>query len=77
MEIPCWPELVQYGAGDIIQREYSNYVTQTEQDYAVSLLIDIDTVPPPGGKYSTPCGPPQFRMLATSPAVLPSTENPS
>ena len=50
MEIPCWTELVQYGAGDIIQREYGSFVTQTEQDYAVSLLIDIDTVPPPGGE---------------------------
>lgn len=48
MEIPCWSELVQYGAGEVIQREYGNYITQTEQDYAISLLIDIESVPPLG-----------------------------
>jgi len=50
MEIPCWDELVQYGAGEIIQREYGNYITDTEPDYAISLKIDIDSVPPLGGK---------------------------
>jgi actin related protein 2/3 complex subunit 2 len=49
MDIPCWGELVQYGAMEIIQREYGQYVTDTEQDYAISLQIDVETVPEIGG----------------------------
>jgi hypothetical protein len=63
MEIPCWSELVQYGAGEVIQREYGNYITETEQDYAISLLIDLETVPPLGGKLlacATASHPPQL-----------------
>ncbi|KAM0787316.1 hypothetical protein ACM66B_007090 [Microbotryomycetes sp. NB124-2] len=45
MDIPCWNELVQYGAMDVIQREYGQFVTETEPDYVVSLLIDLDQVP--------------------------------
>ncbi|ORY73650.1 Arp2/3 complex, 34 kd subunit p34-Arc-domain-containing protein [Leucosporidium creatinivorum] len=48
MDIPCWGELVQYGALEVIQREYGQFVTETEQDYAVSLLIDTETVPEAG-----------------------------
>jgi len=85
MEIPCWSELVQYGAGEVIQREYGNYITQTEQDYAISLLIDIESVPPLGGESlvwpvtSQPPQPPppsvpraqSARTLANPPALRP------
>lgn len=55
MDIPCWQQLVQYGAMDIIHREYGNYITDTEQDYVVSLRIDLDTVPEPGGEDLGQC----------------------
>ncbi|SCZ99639.1 BZ3500_MvSof-1268-A1-R1_Chr3-1g06178 [Microbotryum saponariae] len=45
MDIPCWAELVQHGADDLIQREYGAYITQTEHEYALSLLIDVDNLP--------------------------------
>lgn len=50
MEIPCWGELVQYGALDIMQREYGDYLTETEPDYAVSLAIDLENLPAAGGE---------------------------
>lgn len=51
MDIPCWQELVQYGADQVIQREYAQWVTETEPEYAVSLLIDLDKVPEEGGEF--------------------------
>ena len=57
MDLPCWAELVQYGAHEVMQREYGDYLTDTEHDYAVSLLIDLDNVPALG-RQSPPCHPP-------------------
>lgn len=50
MSIRCWSELVQYGANDILSREYGEYLApQVEPQYNVSLQIDLDHVPPEGG----------------------------
>jgi actin related protein 2/3 complex subunit 2 len=46
MNIRCWDELVQYGALDVLQREYGSLLSsQTEQGYNVSLRIDLEQVP--------------------------------
>ncbi|TFK39985.1 actin-related protein ARPC2 [Crucibulum laeve] len=46
MHIRCWDELVKYGALDILRREYGALVaTQVENEYNVSLEIDIEQVP--------------------------------
>ncbi|KAG5647910.1 hypothetical protein DXG03_007834 [Asterophora parasitica] len=46
MHIRCWDELVQYGALDILKREYGDLVAaQPEQEYNVSLVIDLEQVP--------------------------------
>ncbi|PFH51959.1 hypothetical protein AMATHDRAFT_58189 [Amanita thiersii Skay4041] len=46
MHIRCWDELVRYGAIDVLQREYGALlVGQAEQDYNVSLMIDLEQVP--------------------------------
>ncbi|KAK4048637.1 Arp complex subunit [Microbotryomycetes sp. JL201] len=45
MDIPCWNELAQYGAMEVIEREYGAFVTETEPDYVVSLLIDLEQLP--------------------------------
>jgi len=51
MSIRCWDELVQYGANDIINREYGQYVApQLEPQYNVTLQIDTDQIPPEGGE---------------------------
>ncbi|PRT53427.1 Actin-related protein 2/3 complex subunit 2 [Wickerhamiella sorbophila] len=45
MYIKSWKDLVKYGAQDIIKREYKDLVTETEQGYDFSLLIDLDKLP--------------------------------
>lgn len=68
MDIPCWAELVQYGAMEVIEREYGAYLYDTEQDYAISLLIDTENIPPLGREYFPPPGhsprPPHRRRSA-------------
>lgn len=46
IHVRCWDELVKYGVMEIIEREYGQFVTETEQGYNLSLLIDIDTLDP-------------------------------
>ncbi|KAF8892048.1 actin-related protein ARPC2 [Infundibulicybe gibba] len=45
MHIRCWSELVQYGAMDVLKREYGSLITDTESEYNVSLEIDLEQVP--------------------------------
>lgn len=53
MHIRCWDELVQYGAMDILRREYGSLLqAEPEPEYSVSLLIDLEQAPPEGGKLS-------------------------
>ncbi|THH16652.1 hypothetical protein EW146_g4019 [Bondarzewia mesenterica] len=49
MNIRCWDELVQYGAMEVLKREYGSLVqAQVEPDYNVSLEIDLEKAPPEG-----------------------------
>ena len=53
MNIRCWDELAQYGAVDVLRREYGSlYLATPEHDYHVSLAIDLEQVPPEGGARS-------------------------
>lgn len=53
MNIRCWDELAQYGAVDVLRREYGPlYLATPEPDYHVSLAIDLEQIPPEGGAYS-------------------------
>jgi len=46
MNIRCWDELAKYGANDVLKREYGSLMkTQAEDDYNVSLEIDLEQVP--------------------------------
>jgi len=46
MHIRCWDELVQYGAIDVLKREYGSLLQpQSEPEYNVSLAIDLDQLP--------------------------------
>ena len=50
MNIRCWEELVQYGALDILTREYGSLLLPTaEADYNVSLQIDLSAYPEENG----------------------------
>ena len=48
MSIRCWDELIQYGAWDIIQREYGPYVASTDPGYNVTLAFDTANIPQGG-----------------------------
>lgn len=37
----CWPELVSYGANDVLKREYGPWVVSPEPGYDFSLQFDI------------------------------------
>ncbi|KAJ8474104.1 hypothetical protein ONZ45_g1755 [Pleurotus djamor] len=46
MQIRCWDELVQYGALDVLKREYGPLLLdQAEPEYNASLQIDLEQVP--------------------------------
>ncbi|KAJ7504561.1 arp2/3 complex 34 kDa subunit [Mycena galericulata] len=46
MHIRCWDELVQYGAIDVLKREYGSLLQpQPEPEYNVSLAIDLEQLP--------------------------------
>ncbi|QRV90156.1 actin-related protein 2/3 complex subunit 2 [Ceratobasidium sp. AG-Ba] len=53
MSIRCWEELVQYGANDVLAREYGSYITQPEQGYNFSLAFDLEAIPPAGEERET------------------------
>lgn len=53
MHIRCWGELVNYGALDILQREYNALLkTEPEPEYNVSLEIDLEQIPTDPGPLS-------------------------
>ncbi len=50
MHIRCWSELVQYGALDVLKREYGSLVKdEAEPEYNVSLEIDLEQAPTGAG----------------------------
>ncbi len=51
MDIRCWSELVQYGAMDVIQREYGSYIkAETENEYSITLEFDYNNLPADAGE---------------------------
>lgn len=53
MHIRCWEELAQYGAIDVLQREYGPLLQhEAEAEYNVSLQIDLEQVPAEGGNVA-------------------------
>jgi len=45
IQIRCFKDLVQYGAEQVLQREYGSYITQTEPGFDLSVLIDLESLP--------------------------------
>lgn len=50
LQIRCFQELVRYGARDVLQREYGNYVCDVEPGYDFSVLIDLENLPESAGR---------------------------
>ena len=45
ISVKCFPELLQYGAQDVLQREYGPYIISPEQGYDFSIMVDLDDLP--------------------------------
>ncbi|KAI0433483.1 Arp2/3 complex [Xylaria sp. FL1042] len=45
LQIRCFKELVQYGAEEVLQREYGQYVVSPETGYDFSVLVDLENLP--------------------------------
>ncbi len=48
MGIQCWPDLVKFGARQHLEQELGGYVVaegDTEPEYDVSLIIDLEQLP--------------------------------
>jgi actin related protein 2/3 complex subunit 2 len=54
IQIRCFPDLVKYGAEEVLQREYGDYVTAVEPGYDFSVLVDLENLPE--SKGTAPCG---------------------
>ena len=45
LAIKCYPELVKYGAQQVLEREYGAYIVEPESGYDFSVQIDLDHLP--------------------------------
>lgn len=45
VHIRCFKDLVQYGAEQVLQREYEQFVVAPEAGYDFSVLIDLEKLP--------------------------------
>ncbi len=56
MGIQCWQDLLKYGAGDVLEKEYGEWLVRDgenrEADYDMSLMIDLEKIPEEGGGSS-------------------------
>jgi hypothetical protein len=57
MGIQCWPDLVKFGAREHLQQQYAGLLlgeAETEPEYNVSLLIDLEKLPAAPGTWIHP-----------------------
>lgn len=45
INVRCFKELVQYGAQDVLEREYGPYIVAPETGYDFSIQIDLENLP--------------------------------
>ncbi|MCJ1306392.1 ARP2/3 actin-organizing complex subunit Arc34 [Agyrium rufum] len=45
LSVKCYKELIKYGAQDVLQREYGQYIVEPETGYDFSVLIDLEDLP--------------------------------
>lgn len=48
--VKCYKELLQYGAQEVLEREYGTYIVSPEAGYDFSVLIDLDNLPSDKGE---------------------------
>ncbi|KAI9669430.1 MAG: hypothetical protein M1831_000466 [Alyxoria varia] len=45
ISVKCFPELLQYGAQEVLEREYGPLIVNPEQGYDFSVMVDLDNLP--------------------------------
>jgi actin related protein 2/3 complex subunit 2 len=50
IQVKCYNELLQYGAQQVLEREYGPYVVAPEAGYNFSVQVDLDSLPDDKGK---------------------------
>lgn len=45
IQIKCYRDLVKYGAEQVLNREYGEYVVPPEPGYDFSVLVDLENLP--------------------------------
>lgn len=45
IQIKCWRDLVKYGAEQVLNREYGEYVVSPEPGYDFSVTVDLENLP--------------------------------
>lgn len=45
IQIKCYRDLVKYGAEQVLQREYGEYVVPPEPGYDFSVMVDLENLP--------------------------------
>ncbi|KAK6339805.1 ARP2/3 actin-organizing complex subunit Arc34 [Orbilia javanica] len=45
LSIKCYSDLIRYGAQEVLQREYGDYIVEPESGYDFSLLLDLESLP--------------------------------
>ncbi|KAM0256783.1 hypothetical protein ACHAQJ_004735 [Trichoderma viride] len=50
LQIRCFKDLAKYGAEQVLQREYGQYVVPVEVGYDFSVLIDLENLPESKGR---------------------------
>jgi actin related protein 2/3 complex subunit 2 len=53
ISVKCFPELVQYGAQAVLEREYGPYIVSPEQGYDFSIQVDLEQLPAEQGMSSS------------------------
>lgn len=46
LSVKCFKELLQYGAQEVLEREYGPYIVAPEPGYDFSVQVDLENIPP-------------------------------
>jgi actin related protein 2/3 complex subunit 2 len=52
ISVKCFPELMQYGAQAVLEREYGPYIVAPENGYDFSVLVDLENLPEDQGGHA-------------------------
>lgn len=53
IHVKCFKELVQYGAQEVLEREYGPYIVEPEASYDFSVQVDLENLPEDQGTANT------------------------